>query len=177
MATILVVDDNPINVKLLQRALTSAGFTVRTAHDAAAARALIVGCDLVLMDILMPDTDGLELTRELHRDPETARIPVIAVTGYSDDYHEREALAAGCVGYLTQPVDTKTLPALIHETIARTRSTTGRRKTDIRDAWTAERKRIKREVWKRHATTALKVLAAVAAALGALVTAVRAWWK
>lgn len=177
MPTILVVDDNLVNIHLLDAVLRAAGFAVRTAEDAEQARDLVSGCDLVLMDILMPDTDGLALAREFRQDPATASIPIIAVTAYPEEFHEGAAIRAGCVGYLTKPVDVHTLPDLLHETIARSRSHMRRRQADIQDAWRAERKRISRAVWKRHARTAVKVLPALLAAIGGLVAAIRAWWK
>src|SRR5687768_12665695 len=70
---------------------------------------------LILMDLQLPGTDGLELTRRLKADPATRGILVIAVTAYAMKGDQDRALAAGCDDYITKPIDTRTLP----ETIAR----------------------------------------------------------
>lgn len=112
---ILVVDDNVSNTKLLAFILSSRGYTVRTAADAEQALATLREFQprLVLMDIQMPGMDGLELTRRLKADPATRDIIVIAATAYAMKGDEERALAAGCDGYLTKPIDTRALPARI----------------------------------------------------------------
>ena len=61
--------------------------------------------DLIVMDIQLPGMDGLETTRKLKEQPATADIPVIAVTSYAMKGDREKALAAGCVGYVTKPID------------------------------------------------------------------------
>ena len=63
--------------------------------------------DLIVMDIQLPGMDGLEVTRKLKEQPATADIPVIAVTSYAMKGDREKALAAGCVGYVTKPIDKK----------------------------------------------------------------------
>lgn len=109
---ILVVDDNPMNLKLLRVLLASEGWEVRTADSAAGARQVLstFAPRLILMDIQLPDVDGLTLTRELKAAPATARIPVVAITSYAMKGDEEKALAAGCDAYVAKPIDTRTLP-------------------------------------------------------------------
>jgi two-component system cell cycle response regulator DivK len=113
--SILIVDDNPLNLKLTRLLLIGAGYQVRTAGDAAEALDLIGPArpDLILMDIQLPDIDGLELTRRLKADPATRDIVVLALTAYAMLGDEDKARAAGCDGYIAKPIDTRTLPGTI----------------------------------------------------------------
>ena len=109
---ILIVDDNPSNTKLLAFLLQSKGYDVRTAANADEAVASIAERRprLILMDIQLPGTDGLTLTRRLKSDPDTKDISIIAATAYAMKGDEERARAAGCDGYLTKPIDTRQLP-------------------------------------------------------------------
>jgi CheY-like chemotaxis protein len=111
-ATILIVDDNPANTRLMSFILLSRGYVVRCAADAQEALESVatVPPDLVLMDLQLPGMDGLELTRRLKDDPQTQRITVVAVTAYAMKGDEERARAAGCDGYITKPIDTRGLP-------------------------------------------------------------------
>lgn len=113
--SVLVVDDNPTNLKLVAYVLTSRGFDVRTAIDADTALAAIAARAprLILMDLQLPGIDGLELTRRLKADAATASIVVIAVTAYAMKGDEERARAAGCDGYVAKPIDTRTLPDVV----------------------------------------------------------------
>lgn len=104
---VLVVDDNPLNVELVAFVLAADGFAVESVGDAQAALAhLARGLpDLVLMDVQLPGMDGLELTRRLKADAATAAIPVVAFTAYAMKGDEARALAAGCEGYISKPID------------------------------------------------------------------------
>lgn len=108
---ILIVDDNPVNLKLLRITLVVAGYDVRTAIDAEQATSVLASFRprLILMDIQLPGLDGLELTRRLKADPATSDAVIIAVTAYAMKGDEQRALAAGCDGYVTKPIDTRTL--------------------------------------------------------------------
>ncbi|MBA3540772.1 MAG: response regulator [Deltaproteobacteria bacterium] len=112
---ILIVDDNPTNLKLVTYLMKSNGYDVRTAIDADTALASIRERPphLVLMDVQLPGVDGLELTRRLKADPATQRIAIIAVTAYAMKGDQEKALAAGCDGYVTKPIDTRKLPELV----------------------------------------------------------------
>ena len=109
---ILIVDDNPSNTKLLAFLLTSKGYEIRTAASADEAIAVIAQWRprLILMDIQLPGMDGLTLTRQLKADPATRDIAIIAATAYAMKGDEERAMAAGCNGYLTKPIDTRRLP-------------------------------------------------------------------
>lgn len=110
--TVLIIDDNPANLKLVRVLLASEGFNVRTAADAAEAQKILSKWHpkLILMDIQMPGIDGLELTRRLKADPATRDITVVGLTAYAMKGDEERIRAAGCDGYISKPVDTRTLP-------------------------------------------------------------------
>jgi CheY-like chemotaxis protein len=112
---ILIVDDNDVNLRLAQWLLTSEGFTVRVAKDAEEAFQVLreYRPRLILMDLQMPGMDGLSATRKLKADPETRSILVIALTAFAMSGDRERALEAGCEGYVTKPIDTRTLPGLI----------------------------------------------------------------
>lgn len=104
---VLVVDDIATNLKLARVLLSGAGYRVAVAADAEQALAVIAADAprVVLMDIQLPGTDGLELTRRLKADPATRAIVIIAVTAYAMKGDEERMLAAGCDGYLAKPLD------------------------------------------------------------------------
>lgn len=116
---VLVIEDNPLNLELLETVLTGAGFEVLTAVDARSGleKARVAHPDIVLMDVQLPEMDGLEATRALHADPATARIPVIAVTAHVKKDDEERCLEAGCVRHVAKPVDTRTLPWIVAKVI------------------------------------------------------------
>jgi two-component system, cell cycle response regulator DivK len=113
--SVLIVDDNPINMKLVRVLLTGEGYDVRTAGDAVEALAVLKQWhpSLILMDIQLPGIDGLELTRQLKADSTTEHIAIIGLTAYAMKGDEERILAAGCDGYIAKPIDTRTLPHLI----------------------------------------------------------------
>jgi CheY-like chemotaxis protein len=75
------------------------------------------GPDLILMDIQLPGMDGLELTRRLKENPDTRRIPVLALTSYAMKGDRELAMAAGCAGYITKPIDKTTLLREVAKTL------------------------------------------------------------
>ena len=107
--TVLIVDDNPANLKLVEVLLNAEGYRVRTAQDAEEAQARIAEEKprLILMDIQLPGVDGLELTRRLKEDPETRPIQVVALTAYAMKGDQERLLSAGCDGYISKPIDTR----------------------------------------------------------------------
>jgi two-component system, cell cycle response regulator DivK len=120
---ILIVDDNPVNLKLARLLLEGEGYEVRTAVDAEAALELLKSWKplLILMDVQLPGMDGLELTRRLKADPETRDIGIIALTAYAMKSDEEKVRLAGCDGYVTKPIDAEALCQLVarkleHET-------------------------------------------------------------
>jgi two-component system, cell cycle response regulator DivK len=112
---ILIVDDNPINLKLARVVLMTEGYDIQTAASAEEAVARIPSWrpDLILMDIQLPGMDGLQLTRLLKGDRATRHIIVVAITAYALSGDERKALDAGCDAYLPKPIDTRALPKLV----------------------------------------------------------------
>jgi len=123
---ILIVDDNVANVKLLSFILSKDGYEVRTAHDAREALESIRTSPprLILMDIQLPGMDGVTLTRKLQSDEATRDIIIVAVTAYAMKGDEEKALAAGCSGYITKPIDTRTLSATVGGYLTRVRPNT-----------------------------------------------------
>ena len=114
---ILIVDDNPINLKLAVNVLEIEGYTVEKAVDAEQAQEILTQStpDLILMDIALPGMDGLTLTRKLKADKRLKHIPVIALTAFAMKGDEQKATEAGCDGYITKPIDTRKLPQLVAE--------------------------------------------------------------
>ena len=104
---ILLVEDNPVNRRLAIFLLRSQGYQVREATSALEAFEILKTeqFDLIVMDIQLPGMDGLEATTKLRAEPATAEIPVIAVTSYAMAGDRDKALAAGCSGYVTKPID------------------------------------------------------------------------
>jgi CheY-like chemotaxis protein len=121
---ILVVEDNQMNLELVTDVLEAGGFIVDQAHTAEqafhAARGL--SPDLILMDLSLPGLDGLAATRTLRDDPATRHLTIIALTAHAMKGDEALALRAGCDGYLTKPIDTKTFAARIATFIAAAKS-------------------------------------------------------
>jgi CheY-like chemotaxis protein len=114
-APLLIVDDNPANLRLARLLLASEGYDVRTARDAGEALAALEAFRprLILMDMQMPGVDGFELTRRLKADPSTREVVIMAVTAYAMKGDEERARQAGCDAYMAKPIDTRALPALI----------------------------------------------------------------
>ena len=107
---IMVVDDNPVNLKLARVLLMKKGYTVYTAMDADEALAVLesVHPHLILMDIQLPGMDGLTLTRRLKVNPATRDILIVALTAYAMKGDEQKAREAGCDGYIPKPIDPRT---------------------------------------------------------------------
>lgn len=120
--TILIVDDNPHNLKLARVLLSGEGYDVRTAADAEEALELLdtLTPALILMDMQLPGMDGLELTRRLKLDPVRRRIQIVALTAYAMIGDRERALAAGCDGYISKPIDVELLPKLVADQLAQT---------------------------------------------------------
>jgi len=114
-ARILVVDDNPINLKLVSDLLAFEGHEILHASDAEQAQVILRDTlpDLILMDIALPGMDGLTLTRLLKADGRTGHIRIVALTAFAMKGDEQKAMAAGCDGYITKPIDTRSLPGQV----------------------------------------------------------------
>jgi two-component system cell cycle response regulator len=105
-ARVLVVDDVPANVKLLEARLSAEYLDVTTAYSGAEALALCerAECDIVLLDVMMPDMDGFEVCRRLKSNPATHHIPVVMVTALDQPSDRVRGLEAGADDFLTKPV-------------------------------------------------------------------------
>jgi CheY-like chemotaxis protein len=114
---ILVVDDNPTNLKLVCNLLEYEGYIIMEARDAEEALEVIRQSppDLILMDIALPGMDGLSLTRQLKGNPGTSHIWIVALSAFAMKGDDQKAFEAGCDGYITKPIDTRKLPGQIAE--------------------------------------------------------------
>jgi two-component system cell cycle response regulator DivK len=115
MATVLVVEDNPANMKLTTMLLHSAGHSVLGAVDAETGLRLARGekPDLILMDIQLPGMDGLSATAILKQDPATEYIPIVALSALAMKADEERSQTAGCDAYLVKPLRYKELYAVM----------------------------------------------------------------
>jgi CheY-like chemotaxis protein len=112
---ILIIEDNLLNLELATDLLEADGFVVASAPTAEEglrmARELLL--DLVLMDFSLPGMDGLSATKNLKADPATRHLAVVGLTANAMKGDEETALNAGCDGYLTKPIDTRTFVATV----------------------------------------------------------------
>jgi len=127
-ARVLIVDDVPTNVKLLEARLSNAYFDVITAKDGPSALELLRSSlpDIVLLDVMMPGMDGFEVCKKIKSDPKTCHIPVVMVTALSETKDRIQGLEAGADDFLTKPISDKAL-------LARVRNLT--RVKMMMDAW------------------------------------------
>lgn len=116
---ILVVDDNEANLKLFTLLLALPGYEVRTAASATGALDALGSFrpDLLLLDLQLPDMDGLELARRLKADPVLSVVPIIAVTAYAMKGDEEKARAAGVDGYISKPIDKRAFRRVVAESL------------------------------------------------------------
>ena len=115
--SILMVDDNADNRDLTQILLESEGFEVRLAEDAAQALGMLATYHpkLILMDVQLPGMDGLELTRRLRQDPSLRDVIIVALSAYAMAAEKENARAAGCDGYITKPINTRTFAGAVRQ--------------------------------------------------------------
>ena len=123
MPRILVIEDSPVNMALTVAILQNAGHSVLQADRAGLGleMARSLQPDLVLMDLQLPDIDGLAATRLLKADPKTAALPVIALTASAMKGDEADTRAAGCDGYVTKPIRYKEFLAEVDSVLAQWR--------------------------------------------------------
>ena len=114
-ARILVVDDNPTNLKLVSDVLECEGYEILKAVDAEEAQQIIKQhrLELALIDIALPGMDGLTLTRKLKAEEKTKDLVIVALTAFAMKGDQEKAHDAGCDGYITKPINTRALPALV----------------------------------------------------------------
>jgi two-component system, cell cycle response regulator DivK len=118
---VLIVDDNDRNRKLARDVLRVARFRTLEAGTAAEGIALASEHlpDVILMDLRLPDLDGMEAVRMLRAEPRTSRIPVVAVTALPLDARDDWVFEAGFAGYIVKPIDTDTFPGVVRGYCAR----------------------------------------------------------
>jgi twitching motility two-component system response regulator PilH len=111
MALILIVDDSPTEVHVMQQALEKHGYRTAAAADGAEAlaKAKLMKPDLIFMDVVMPGVNGFQATRKLAADPDTRSIPVIMVTSKNQETDRIWGMRQGAVDYLVKPVSADTL--------------------------------------------------------------------
>ena len=114
---ILVVEDNPTNMRVIRMVLGNKGYSLLEATDGE--EALVVATeghpDLIVMDIQLPKMDGLEVTRRLRQTPEFKQTPIIALTASAMEGDREKIMAAGCDEYISKPVNTRQFPQLVAE--------------------------------------------------------------
>ena len=117
---VLAVDDDVSVCEMYEQGLPAMGYDVHCAASAKQAKAYLAGeiPDLILMDIMMADQDGISLTREIRSDPRTSSIPILVVSGLSDAGTLNDALLFGAVDYLVKPLDLGVLKAKMERAIA-----------------------------------------------------------
>jgi CheY-like chemotaxis protein len=116
----LIVEDNPDNMLLTKAVMRLAGYRTTEARSAEEALERLQSCtpDVVLMDIQLPGQDGLSLTRQLRSKPEMAAVPIVALTAHAMREVQDAALAAGCDGYITKPIDTRAFASQLAAVLA-----------------------------------------------------------
>lgn len=114
--TILVVEDNPDNMALVEEIIEDAGFNIMQSVRAEDGIENLYkgGIDLVLMDISLPEMDGLEATKIIKADNTISSVPIIGLSAHAMDSDREAAISAGCDDYLTKPLDEELLLELIN---------------------------------------------------------------
>ena len=114
---ILIVEDNSQNMRLIEMVLGAKGYRLlkATNGEEALETASRDKPDLIITDIQLPKTDGLELTKRLRQMPALNHIPIIAVTAYAMKGDKERIIGAGCDAYLSKPISTRQLPVVVAE--------------------------------------------------------------
>jgi len=133
--SILIVEDDQMNVKLVNVLLSGEGYDLRLAFNADEAVKVLTTFhpSLILMDIQLPGRSGLELTRELRANPQMNDASIVALTAYGGKEDEQSFLKAGCDGYIVKPIDTSTFPGLIRSFMDRKSVGAPKVEGDVRD--------------------------------------------
>ena len=115
LPTVLVVEDNALNLKLIRDVLEHAGFTVLVAASGEAGVDIATrgGVDLVLMDLQLPGIDGTEAMRRIRAHPVSRELPVVAVTAFAMPADREQVSSAGFDGYIEKPISTRALPEVV----------------------------------------------------------------
>jgi len=112
---ILIVEDNPLNMRLLEMTLRAKNYTLLKATDGEEAldMAMRERPDLIIMDIQLPKMSGLEVTRKLRETPAFNHTPIIGITAYAMKGDKEKVIESGCDAYLSKPINTRELPEVI----------------------------------------------------------------
>ena len=120
-ARILVVDDDPVSMAVIQGLLEREGYDICKMDTGGEALDLVTldpAFDLILLDVILPDTDGITLCRTLKSNPGTEHIPIVLISGFrTDDTSIRNGLEAGADGYLLKPIEDVALRAWVRATL------------------------------------------------------------
>jgi len=107
--TVVIVEDNPMNMKLLDQALSIAGYTTLKSSDGENLVELAANAQVVLMDIQLPKRSGVDLLKDLRQDPRTSVVPVLAVTAFADPESVNGFLSEGFNQVITKPISVRKL--------------------------------------------------------------------
>jgi CheY-like chemotaxis protein len=112
---ILIIEDNPLNERLMRRALEKGNYTILNAVDGVSGleMAYEVRPQLILLDLGLPDVDGQAVAARLKQDPEMSHIPLVVVTAWPSETAGQMIAAYGCEGYISKPIDTRQFPSQI----------------------------------------------------------------
>jgi len=118
---ILIVEDNPENMRVMEMVLRRKDYILLKAIDGEEALdvAMKERPDLIIMDVWLPKMNGLEVTRRLRETPAFSRTPIIGVTAYAMKGDREKVIESGCDAYLSKPINTRELPEVIAEMLAR----------------------------------------------------------
>jgi CheY-like chemotaxis protein len=125
-AKILIVEDNPLHMKLVEMTLRDQNYTLlkATSGEEALDVAVRERPDLILMDIRLPQMSGFEVTKKLRKDPEFSHTPVIAITAHAMAGYRESVINSGCDTYLSKPIDTRRLPGIVAQMLSKRRQET-----------------------------------------------------
>jgi CheY-like chemotaxis protein len=117
---ILIVEDNPVHMKLIEMTLRAKNYTLLKANDGEEALDMAIRepPNLVIMDINLPGMTGFETSKKLRENPAFSHIPVIAITAYAMKGDREKIIEAGCDAYLSKPINTRELPGVIAELLS-----------------------------------------------------------
>ena len=122
---ILIVEDSPQNMRLMEMTLKAKNYTLLKATDGEEALDMATRerPDLIIMDVQLPKLNGLEVTRKLRNTVAFSHIPIIAITAFAMKGDKEKAIEAGCDAYLSKPIDTRQLPGMIAEMLLQQQKT------------------------------------------------------
>lgn len=121
MKTALIIEDNDNNLELIRFILQQAGYRVRFAMTGleGVQQALTIPPDFIVLDIQLPDINGLEVLKQIRANPVGQTVPIIAMTSYAMSGDKERLLSAGCTSYIEKPIDPMTVIAQIEAVIGK----------------------------------------------------------